>query len=98
MNIFGFIVTSVLILTHAYLYWNLRRILGGGYWQLAFFAIFAFMIVLTFARQKMSRQSEWLFLFDYYYYWLAFLIVVTVGFLAADHISLASLGFDAVSG
>lgn len=98
MNIFSLIVTSVLVITHAYLYWNFRRILGGGYWQLAFFAIFAFMLVLSFYRRRMAAQSEWLFLFDYYNYWLAFLIVATVGFLAADLVRLAALIFDLISG
>ncbi len=98
MNIFSLIVTSVLVVTHAYLYWNFRRILGGGYWQLAFFAIFAFMLILSFYRRRMAAQSEWLFLFDYYNYWLAFLIVATVGFFAADLVRVAAYIFDLISG
>ncbi len=98
MNIFFFLFTSVLLATHAYLFWSLKRILGGGRWQWLFILFCLAVVALRFGRSWFLDNPKWLVVLDVFNYWLAFLIVASVCLFAADLLRIFAWLFDKLAG
>lgn len=89
MSVFSWMFSTVFTLVHVYVFWNLRRIIGGGPWQLLYILVVAAMGAVWYHRVFFVHNPRYMFALDVFYYWLGFILVSCVCLFAFDLLRIA---------
>lgn len=77
-------VTTILVLTHCYIFWRLRAAFGGGVWQILVLLVFVAMIGVVMASRPPIRAAVPGPLVKMGYFWLGLVMVSTLCFACVD--------------
>lgn len=89
---------SVSLLAYFYIFWNLRRFLGGGWWQLPVLAFMALMLGAFVLRRRFPGNAQAETLLQISYYWMGFALIALSWLLAADIARLLARLLDMLGG